>query len=375
MNPSTKFSHPFVAIAMAIGVGSFSACATAPAQTPSEPPVATAREAAATRAEPSGPGTLPSAPLARGEVVKLEGFQVEVTDFARGPGAWTALQAASKANTQAEQGWEFALVRLKVTGLAASSWVGCEDFRVIGTRRVAYFHGPQTPPAPTLPNKPLEAGQTAEGWCAYPIDAADRSLILMIDVRHSPEALEFRYVALEPSASLPAIPRAAETAKEKVGESPQTAAIPGREVVTPDWSVTVLRVLRGEAAERLVKDANAKIEPPAEGLEFVAVELHAQYHGSAEEPRLISPQQFSVIGPDGKPYARPIVVDLKPSLSRTLLPSGEHTGWAVFQVAPGDERAVLRFEPYYPERAIRYFALSGDSSLASSDPTRARSAK
>jgi hypothetical protein len=309
----------------------------------------------------SEPGTVPSAPLPRGTAVRLEGVEVIVAEFERGKTAERMLRAANPVNRPAPKEWEYVLLRLNLAALESSkSWVGCDDFRVIGEHRVAYFHSSQFPPAPELADRLLAGGERVDGWCVYRVRVDERNLILMISGSGARLPRERRYLALEPGASLPAPPATA-TPTKSAGESPLSAAAAGEEVLTQDWSVTAVEIRRGDAALRLVEDANPKNPAPAEGLEFVAVKLHARYRGRAEHPALLPRSAFRTIDRDGKPYPVPVVLDVTPRIGRTLLPGGEHTGWVVMQVARGDTRAVLRFQPLFPDRERRYFALTDGS--------------
>ena len=350
---------------IALGVGVATGCQTLGASQESEPapqaervpPAPAAAEVAG--GEPAEPGMLPSSPLPRGAAIKLPSVQVEVTDLQRADSALRMLRAASPTNRPPPQGSEYVLVHLSLTGLAPpKSWVGCKDFRVIGADRIAYFHSSQIPPAPELKAGLLKEEERTEGWCVYSVHANERSLILMVSISDARFPRERRYLALEPGAALAPAPIAAAPASpQSAGESPLSAAAPGQEVLTQDWSVTVVEIRRGDAARRLVENANSRNPAPADGREFVAVKLRARYRGRTEHPALLSRAAFRTINSDGKPYENPIVFDVAPRLNRMLLPGGEHTGWAVFQVAPGDTRAVLRFQPLYPDRDRRYFAL------------------
>lgn len=322
---------------------------------------------------PSEPGLFPSKPLPRGSVAALTNVRVAVADVQRGDAAWRALRAASPANAPAGEGWEFVLVRLELTGVAPSSQVGCSDFRLVGAARIAFFHGPQFPPEPELEGRTLRAGEKDEGWCVYPIRAQEHDLILMINEPDSRDPTGLRYLALDEGASLAPAPVAPRAAGEPAGESPLAAAPLGREVVTQDWSVAALEIVRGEDARNLVRNANPGNRSPREGLEFVAVKLHARYQGRSEGPGLLSRSQFRAMRADGAYYEIPAVIDLDPGLDRTLFPGGEHTGWAVFEVDPGDARAVLSFEPLHPDGLRRYLALTegeAQGSAGTPDPDR-----
>jgi len=351
----------------AVGIGVASGCRT-PGMDERSGSASKAERVAATPAatdtaqvprERPEPGWLPSAPLPVGSVASLESFRVEVTDLVRGDAAWRLLRSANPANEPPPAGSEYLAVRLRLTGVAPKSWVGCSRARVIGTARIAYFRASHFAPAPALARGAVKQGERSEGWCVYSVRANEQNLILMI-IAPPGTTNERRYLALEPGAALDPVAIVAPTAADVAGESELAAAPPGRAVHTRDWSVTAVEILRGAAAQRLVEAANPNNKPPAEGLEFVAVKLHALYRGRTEHPGQLSLYQFRAVDGDGKPYDLPTVIDVEPRLSRLLLPGGEHTGWAVFQVAPGDSRALLRFQPFHPDTGRRYLALVGN---------------
>jgi hypothetical protein len=313
-------------------------------------------------AKPVEPGTLPSVPLGAGSDVELASVRVGVADFARGDAAWAALRKASSGNPPPPLGRQYVLVRVRVTGVASASWVGCQQFRIVGANRIVYPPGGQLPPEPALrSDKALQAGAVLEGWCPYSFRSDDRGLILIVDAPDHRNPAPRRYVALEQGASLAPIPSVeGDESAPSNGQTALAPAEPGSEVVTRDWSVKVVDVVRGEDARHLVESANSNNEPPADGLEFVAVKLHARYHGPPGLPGLLSAAQFRVVNSEGKSYDVPLVLDVTPRLTRTLFPGGEHTGWAVFQIGLDDSDAVLRFEPYFPDLERRYLALNDD---------------
>ncbi|HVN39169.1 MAG TPA: hypothetical protein VMW19_13460 [Myxococcota bacterium] len=340
------------ALATALALGAV-ACRTAvpEAPPPASPPGAAARE------EPRAPepGRSAAAPLPPGSDVDLSAVRVEVALFERGDAALRRLRAAGMPASLPRVGSELALVELRVRGVADESWVGCRDFRVAGSSRVVYFHAPRAFVTPELETGVLRAGDTRTGWCAYAIPTTERDLFLLLSEPGSRDPAGLRYLALEPGASIALAPAAAST---PMGVTAADPAPLGSEVITGDWSVKALEVLRGEAASRLVLDADEQNEPPQEGLEFVAVKLRARYFGRSGQPGLVSPAEFRAVSASGEVYPRAIVIDVRPRLSSTLLPGGEHTGWGVFQVARGDASPLLRFQPFYPDEGRRFLALT-----------------
>ncbi|HXK21244.1 MAG TPA: hypothetical protein VMS55_01065 [Myxococcota bacterium] len=349
----TRGPRVSAALATALALGAV-ACRTAvPAAPPAPPPAAAARE------EPRAPvpGRSAAAPLPIGSDVDLSAVRVEVATFERGDAALRRLRAAGMPTSSPQVGSEFALVELRVRGVADESWVGCRDFRVAGSSRVVYFHAPRTFVTPELETGVLRTGDTRTGWCAYAIPTAERDLVLLLNEPGSRDPAGLRYLALDPGASIAFASAAVAT---PTGGTAADPAPLGSEVTTGDWSVEALEVLRGEAANRLVLDANAQNEPPQDGFEFVAVRLRARYFGRSGQPGLVSPAEFRAVSVSGEVYPRAIVIDVRPRLSSTLLSGGEHTGWGVFQVARGDANPLLRFQPFYPDEGRRFLALTSE---------------
>jgi hypothetical protein len=340
-------------LVLALSVASALSCRS-PVPGDPQPPEAAASTPAQAVQPVLAPGSQPSAPLSRDSAIDLSAIRVAVLGVARGDNAAERLPTAATAQPATPNHLEPLLVHLSLTGVRDRSWVGCKDFRVIGSSRVAYFHGVHAKEA--LHTRSLEGGESVEGWCSYAIPVTERDLLLMVNEPDSRDPAALRYVALEDGAALSDVAAPA-LRDEKIGSSASAPAPLGSEIVTQEWSVTAVEILRGEPAQDLVADANSNNPAPAPGLEFLAVKLHARYIGRSGKPGLFSASQFQILSDSGEPYARPIVLDVKPRLSRTLLPGGEHTGWAVFQVAPHQLRPLLRFTPYYPDEGERFIAL------------------
>jgi hypothetical protein len=206
------------------------------------------------------PGGLPSAPLARSSVLELSTIRVKLLDFTRGDQAWHSIHAANPENVPPAPGREYALVQIRLTGVAPESWIGCKDFRIVGAERIVYACRGQVLADP-LESSVLRHGQGKEGWCSYSIRASDPDFILMVD-DSSPLRIDSRYIALDRGATLPAIPSADVVAARAIGSTRRASAELGSEVATPDWSIRLMEVVRGAEARRLVASANDKNQPP-----------------------------------------------------------------------------------------------------------------
>lgn len=343
------------ALGIALALSAAWACRTASPEladpSPPPPPAPPAREAPIALA----PGTRAASPLPYASAVDFPDLRIEVQAVERGDTATRRARAAGMPASAVGEGRELLLLQLRVQGMAGTSSVDCRDLRVAGSGRVVHFHTPKTLVTPALETGDVAAGEIREGWCAYEIPATERELVLLLNEPASRDPSGLRYLALEPGAAIS--PASIEIPADAAGASAGDAAPLGTEVVTDEWSVTALDVVRGEAAREIVLGANAANAPPADGFEFLVVKLRARYLGGSGLPGLISPAQFKTVSQAGEPYPRAIAIDMQPRLTRTLLPGGEHTGVAVFQVPRGEPQPLLRFRPFHPDEGERFLAL------------------
>ncbi len=328
---------------------------TAPVTTP-------APSAEAVQSTPPGEtvrGRSRSTPFPRGGMITAPNLEIEVQDVLRGEQAWRQLRAANQFNAPAPEGEEYVLIRLNVISRhddGEAHVLGCSDLRVTGDQALSYFYAPEVPPEPSFSGE-VTAGQNLEGWCVFQIRQSDHNLILIVDESGNAQEGTERYIALDEGASVRVDPALGDITPNRLGEDQREPARPGDEVITDDWSVIVLQVLRGERALKLIEDANDYNDPPAEGMEYVAVQVQVRYLSTEDRAGRTSTYQFRLIGEDGAEYERPIVIDVTPELNMELFPGGTFIGWVILQTRVDDPRPLLLFEPYYPDQAKRYFAL------------------
>jgi hypothetical protein len=346
----------FVCILALWAAGSL-ACRTLAA--PSATPISSTSTISATPATENLHGRSRGTPFPRTGVIVLPNLEVEVQDVLRGEQAWRELRAANQFNDPAPEGEEYVLIRLKVTSQHADGEthvLGCSDLRLTGAQALSYFYAPLVPPEPAFSGD-VTAGQSLEGWCVFQIRQSDDNLILIVDEGSNLVEGTERYIALDEGASVLVDLALDDIAPNTLGVDQREPARPGAAVITDDWSIKVLQVLRGEEALKLVKAANDYNDAPAEGMEYVAVQVQARYLNTADRVSRIDGYQFTLIGSDGTEYERPIIIDVRPELSMELFPGGTYTGWLILQTRVNDPEPLLQFEPSYPDQGRRYFAL------------------
>ncbi|MBL8056985.1 MAG: hypothetical protein JNK29_09825 [Anaerolineales bacterium] len=338
-----------------------------PASAPTARPTITPAVAAPTPADrpteagPAISGLSRSAPFPAGAPAELPGWTVEVREVVRGEQAWRQLRQANQFNTPPAEGQEYLLVRLRVTATHGDSSprpVQAADFKVTGSAGRRYFKASAVTPEPAL-EADLQDGESAEGWSVYLVTPGETDLLLMVEPLEGPLAEAPRFLALEAGAAVGVDAGLAAIDPTRLGADSAEPAPLRRTVVTEDWELAALAVVRGEAAWSLVVAANQFNDPPAAGLEYAVVQVHARLIRPEDETAWIDSKDFFVLGGDGARYDIPSIVDPEPALDAVLFPGGDFTGWLTVAVPAGDLGARLVFKPWLAadDYDTRYFTL------------------
>jgi hypothetical protein len=287
-------------------------------------------------------------PYPRSTVVSVPGWEVQVVDFKRGEEAWKAIQAASQFNMAAPEGMEFLLVRLHVKSTASDGEEHrihpCE-FYVTGDSLIRHDCAMTTvsisEPKPAL-YAGLFTGGEAEGWAGYLINQGEKSLVLIAAGEDTYDESTHRYIALDEGASLGVSPDLAGIQPNDPGMERSNPASRSEKIITENWEISVLDVVRGEEAWAMVKNADDFNAPPAEGMEYITVKIHARNIGTVDKAVNIDTFAFRTTGSANVVYDNPLIVlGPRPRLFIALYPGGEYEGWIVMQVARGETGVTL----------------------------------
>jgi hypothetical protein len=296
-------------------------------------------------------------------ILSLPNWDVQVLEIVRGDAAWTAIRATNMFNEPAPESMEYIMLKLYAKSNYADSdahQISDCDFDVTGDRLILYtcFSSSVVEPEPQFDAELYTGGET-EGWVAYLIGKDEGNLILVFEESWSIESDAVRYIALDEGASISVSPDLYDIAPTDLGISRSMPAPLGETVINPDWEISVLEVIRGEAAWSMVLAENQFNDPPLEGLEYIAVRIHARYIGTGEIRADIEEYSFNTTGDAGILYDNPSVVDPEPVLYATLFSGGEYEGWIVFQAGVGETGVMLVFEPFwsFDDADIRYLSL------------------
>jgi hypothetical protein len=290
-------------------------------------------------------------PFPRTDLVSAPNWDVQIVEIKRGAEAWQDIQAANMFNEAAPEGMEYLLVKISAkstyTDSDEHSISGC-DFDVTGDRLINYTCGMAivVEPDPQLDARLYSGGET-EGWAAYLVAQGEGNLMLVVDESFNFDSDARRYIALDDGASL-GIPSDLVSIKPTDAGKDRSAPAPRSEkIITDDWELSILDVIRGDEAWKMAQEANQFNDPPQEGFEYIAVKVHVRYIGTEDKPSSMDGSFFKSTGSAGILHDAPSVVDPSPQLDISLYPGGEFEGWIVVQASVGETNMMLVFEPLF----------------------------
>jgi len=116
-----------------------------------------------------------------------------------------------------------------------------------------------------------------------------------------------------------------------------------------DATITLLEILRGPKAWKLLKKASDSNKKPDEGYEYIlariSYKMKARGAPGDKTFDLDSPLQFTAFSNDFEEYDAPTVVLPEPKLKRIVSADQYAEGWIALVVKKQDSRPLLMFDP------------------------------
>ncbi|HSD84372.1 MAG TPA: hypothetical protein VLG46_10950 [Anaerolineae bacterium] len=331
--------------------------------TATPPPTATPRPTFTPTFTPTptpAPGQSRGQPLSPSAIVQANDWQVQLLESKRGEEAAQLIRAVNQFNPPASDGKEYLLVKLRVKSLHSAGQahpIQGGDFKLTGDRLTRYLPVGVVPPDPQLQAELLPGGGT-EGWIVYEIGLGEDQLMMDFDPLSNDQSHSL-FIALKPGTALAVDPELSRIVPTDLGQTYERPAAPGKTLITDDWQVTVLAVVRGDKAYDMARAVNRFNDPPAEGMEYLAVRARVKNLNPADQFVMLDSGSFKTVGDKNTFYAAPAVVDPKPALSAYLYPGGEVEGWIILQIGRGEGHAQIIFDPLFDWEHInrRFIAL------------------
>lgn len=123
--------------------------------------------------------------------------------------------------------------------------------------------------------------------------------------------------------------------------------------------VTLLDVIRGDAAWQQVKVANVFNDPAKDGKEYIIAKFRFELLTSAGDKAIdLSAVHFTAFSGAGREYDWPMVVEPEPKIGTSLYAGSSHEGWVVFEVDKTDTVPVVAYGRKYDGTGGIWFKLS-----------------
>jgi hypothetical protein len=296
------------------------------------------------------------------EFVQAPNWDFQVMEELRGEEAWQTLFEADEFNDPPPEGMEYLMLNI----YAISTYEDNEphsidsfDFNVIGDHHILYDTPFVWNPEPEFGAELYTGGET-EGWATYLVGNGEGNLILILDEWANFEDDRYRYLALDEGASLTIPAEFAQIDPNDVGLERENPAAFGETAVTDNWEVTVLEVVRGDAAAALVEAADEFFyEPPEAGIEYVLVRVRGHSIGTEDSAEWLDSSNFGMVGDQNVVYETPWLTVPHPGFDYNIYPGADVEGWVSLQAAEGEGGLVMTFESYYDysDGSQRFFAL------------------
>ncbi len=304
-------------------------------------------------------------PAAFGEVVSIPGWDIKVEEFLRGADALAVLNTPDWQVDDLPEGYEYAIAKmfLRCTSFDENAHsLGISELFITGSDGIGYGDTMDSWPQPEFLFEDMYTAETTEGWvdAVIPVTLTDVELVLNVDTN---DGRFIRFLELEKGASIsvPKIPKA-----NNVGKDQGAPALVGDEVITPDWTITLEEIKRGEEVETLLQTNNDYYESPAEGIERVMLHVNIEYHDEMEYPANLGYDNFYSTDENGVTTQTDwLMLPEVPKINwinAIVLPGASLDGWVVVSVPDGKVNQKVIFDPYrynYEKQAenLRYFMI------------------
>jgi hypothetical protein len=309
----------------------------------------------------SAAGASRATPLALSASVPLQTWALTITEVLRGDEALKAILGANQFNEAPAEGFEYVLATIELTNIgkeeAAQDASSAVSMGITGDKNILYPE--QYVVVPTEFEGELFTGASAVGQKAFLVPSDEGNLMFYVRDYSTYETADQRFIALSDNASIVGDDSMFNTPSTDVGSKKATPAPLGDSITSANWEVKVLEVKRGDEAAAMVKEASEYNDPPADGMEYVAVRIAARYLGDSnvDEYGVIDGLDFSITGAKNVVYEKVFVTEPVPALSATLFPGAETEGWEILSVPTGETKLALVYEPTFSDDDIRYLGL------------------
>ena len=311
----------------------------------------------------TAPGETRGDPVPLGDEGTIGPWSLRVIEVLAGPPATDLVVAAAPTNVPPRDGFTYVVIRLGIRNNGDQPLaIDGHDFAITGASGLVRRFVGVEPPAPAL-GAAVAPGETVEGWVVLGAPTDETSLLLLFDSLALPGAWADRLFALSADATIPA-PTAPALPPNELGRDPAAPAPPNTPVVTTEWGIELLEVVRGAAVFDLVDYRTGALGVDdatgvSDGTEWLALRVRiTNTRAGAEtiaQPDVLPPGAFALVDESGAPLRD--VATLTPPVpdaAGAYFAGAVREGWVSFELPTGYGGTTVRFLPFASDADPRF---------------------
>lgn len=306
-------------------------------------------------------------PVPIGSQISVPGWQIGVTEFLRGDAALKIINDTDWPPPPLAEGTEYALAKVFIRSLSLSEdyqSLGISNLFIAGDRFIAHGDTLDGWPQPEFLYENLYTAETAEGWVDAVVPVDESNLELVLDVTNSSNNRTVRYFELDKGSSLSLTSNLTDLQPNQIGADLANPAATGEQMISKNWSLIVLDIMRGEQANNLLQQNNPNYTAPTQGQEYAVLHIQLKYFNPQDLPTNVGKDNFYPVDKSGfnleTGYLFP--PQGEPWLNGIYLPGAEIDA-QVPVIIPQDADSVLiafdpdRYQTNSDDESVKFFLL------------------
>lgn len=294
-------------------------------------------------------------PYPVGNLVNIDGWQIEVREFLRGSAAMNVINASGRDVQSLAEGSEYALARVFLRCVALDDEahsLGISDISITGSSNKIYGDQLDGLPQPEFLFEDMFTAEAVEGWVDAIVPVSEKNLMLVVDLNNwDPAERKTRYFSLEEGASITFPVSGTEKAMNSVGIDISNPALLNQEMILKNWALIVEEVISGEQALNLLQQSNPKFPPPEPGWQYLLIKVKVEYFQFADIPATLQSSHFYAVDQLGdlNAGANRFINTPKSAewvwLNERLLPGAAVEGWVIVATEVDSHPLIIAFDP------------------------------
>jgi hypothetical protein len=247
-------------------------------------------------------GTTRQQPIPIGSQISVPGWQVGVKEFLRGEAAMKVINDTDWPPPPLAEGMEYALAKVFIRSTSLSEdyqSIGISNLYITGDHFIAHGDTLDGWPQPEFLYEDIYTAEAVEGWVDAVVPVGESNLELVLDITDAANTHTVRYFELDKGSSLSLPPNLGGLTPNNLGVDLANPAVIGDQVITKNWSLSVLEVLRGEQANLLLQTDNSYYTAPSQDQEYAILHIQLKYLNPLDLPSTLGMDNFYVVDKSG----------------------------------------------------------------------------